>query len=150
MLAELQKGARAGAGFRLVYVDAGDLHTHPHLAKVWQRRGCPLNVPAAGKNQRRAIFGAVDSATGQVIWHREERKGGEAFAAFLEQLAGTWPDDQLVPVRDNVRHHRSLVVRTWSAAQDGRVTPFWLPVSTPNLKLMERVWWFLKQKLTCH
>lgn len=44
-----KKGAAAGAGFRLVYVDACDLHTHPHLAQVWQRRGHPVIVPAAGK-----------------------------------------------------------------------------------------------------
>ena len=107
-------------------------------------------VPAAGKDQRRAVFGAVDYGSGQVTWHLHLRKGGDAFAAFLGQLAQTWPDDQLVLVLDNVSYHRSRVVRAWWAAQDGRVTPLWLPVSTPNLNLMERVWRYLKQKLACH
>ena len=107
-------------------------------------------VPAAGKDQRRAVFGAVDYASGQVIWQLAEHKGGEAFAAFLARLAHTWPDEQLVVVMDNVSYHRAPAVRVWWGEQAGRITPFWLPVYSPNLNLMERVWRYLKQKLACH
>lgn len=96
------------------------------------------------------MFGAVDYASGQVVWCMAERKGGEGFAAFLAQIAQTWPDDQLVLVMDNVSYHRSPMVRAWWVEQQGRVTPFWLPVYAPNLNLMERVWRFLKQRLACH
>lgn len=41
-------------------------------------------------------------------------------------------------------------MRTWWAAQDGRVLPFWLPKYAPHLNLLERVWRFLKQQLACH
>lgn len=109
-----------------------------------------MMVPAAGKDQRRAIFGAVDYGSGRVIRQFHPKKGGDGFAAFLGQLAQTWPEDQLVLVMDNVSYHRSPVVRAWWAEQKGRVTPCWLPVYTPNLNLMERVWRFLKQKLACH
>lgn len=78
------------------------------------------------------------------------RKGGDAVAALLDQIAQRWPDEQLVLVMDNVSDHRSPMVRAWWAEQEGRGTPFWLPVYTPNLNLIERVWRFLKQQLTCH
>jgi transposase len=107
-------------------------------------------VPAAGADQRPAVFGAVDYASGQVVWQVAERKGGDGFATFLAHLAEAWPEEQLVLVLDNVSYHRSPVVRTWWAAQAGRITPLWLPVSTPTLNLMERVWRFLKQHLACH
>jgi transposase len=107
-------------------------------------------VPAAGKDQRRAVVGAVDDASGQVIWQLAEHKGGEVVAAFLARLAQTWPDEQLVLVMDNVSSHRATAVRAWWAEQGGRITPFWLPVSTPTLNLMERVWRLLKQNLACH
>lgn len=118
--------------------------------QVWQRRGRPLSVPAAGKDQRRAVFGAVDYASGVVTWQLHPQKGGDAFAAFLAQIAETWPEDQLILVMDNVSYHRAPAVRTWWAGQAGRVTPFWQPAYTPTLNLMERVWRFLKQKLACH
>ena len=107
-------------------------------------------MPAAGKDRRRAVFGAVDYASGQVVWQLAAHKGGEAFVAFLARLARTWPDEQLVLVMDNVSYHRAPAVRAWWAEQQGRITPFWLPVYTPNLNLMERVWRYLKQKLACH
>jgi transposase len=107
-------------------------------------------VAAAGKDQRRTVFGAVDYETGHVIWQLAEHKSGDGFVAFLDQIARTWPAEHVVLVMDNVSYHRSPVVRTWWAAQQGRIIPFWLPVYTPKLNLMERVWRFLKHKLACH
>ena len=131
-------------------MDECDLPSHPHLAAVWQRRGAPLTVPAAGKDERRAVFGALDYASGTVGWQLGPHKGGEAFAAFLSQVAQRWPTEDLVLVMDNVSSHRAPAVRTWWAAQQGRIIPFWLPAYTPTLNLIERVWRFLKQKLACH
>ncbi len=38
-------------------------------------------------------------------------KGGDAFAAFLEQITHVWPDHHVVLVLDNASYHRSPVVR---------------------------------------
>jgi transposase len=107
-------------------------------------------VPAAGADQRRAVFGALDYGSGQVLTDLAPQKDGARFAAFLAQVAQTWPADHLVLVMDNVSYHRSRAMRDWWATQDGRLTPFWLPAYTPNLNLIERVWRYLKQKLACH
>jgi transposase len=109
-----------------------------------------MTVPAAGADQRRAVFGALDYASGQLVWQLHDHKDGAACAAFLEQIAQTWPEEDLLLVMDNVSYHRSPAVRTWWAAQHGRIIPFWLPVYAPTLNLIERVWRFLKQKLACH
>ena len=34
------------------------IHTHPHLAKVWRRKGQPIRIPAAGKDQKGLVSGA--------------------------------------------------------------------------------------------
>ena len=130
-------------------MDECALHTRPYLAKVWRRCGRPRRV-LTGPQRRRTVFGALDYGSGDLIRHMCPAKGGDAVAAFLQQLAETWPDDQLVLVLDNVSYHRSPVVRRWWAAQHGYITAFWLPVSSPHLNLIERVWRFLKQKLPCH
>ena len=109
-----------------------------------------MSVPAAGEDRRIAVYGALDYASGRVVWHTAAKKDGAGFATFLEQLAQAWPEDDLVLVLDNVSYHRSLPMRTWWADQQGRVLPFWLPAYCPNLNLLERVWRFLKQKLACH
>lgn len=108
-----------------------------------------LKVPT-GPHQTRTVFGALDYRSGRGCWQIQSRKGGDTFAAFLAQVAQTWPDDHLVLVLDNASYHRSPVVKRWWAAQQGRITPFWLPVYSPHLNLIERVWRFLKQRLGCH
>ena len=109
-----------------------------------------MRVAAAGQDERRAVFGALDYASGRLCWQVCAAKRGAAFAAFLGRVARTWPDQTLVLVLDNVSYHRSPPVRAWWAAQEGRVVPFWLPAYTPTLNLQERVWRFLKHKLACH
>ena len=109
-----------------------------------------MTVPAAGEDHRIAVYGAVDYATGRVVWQMASKQDGAGFAAFLEQLAQAWPEEDLVLVLDNVSYHRSAPMRIWWAAQVGRMLPFWLPAYAPNLNLLERVWRFLKQKLACH
>lgn len=107
-------------------------------------------MPAAGEDKRIAVYGALDYASGQLLWRTATHKDGAGFATFLEQIGQTWPEEDLVLVLDNVSYHRSAAMRTWWAEQHGRVLPFWLPVYAPNLNLLERVWRFLKQKLACH
>lgn len=70
-------------------------------------------VPAAGQDQRRAVFGAGDYASGEVTWQIHPPNGGAAFAAFLVQISTTWPTDQVVLVMDTVSYHRSPVVHAW-------------------------------------
>lgn len=108
-----------------------------------------MKVPT-GPHQTRTVFGALDYGSGQVCWQIQERKGGDPFATFLAQVAQTWPEDDLVLVLDNASYHRAPAVRDWWAAQAGRLIPYWLPVYSPQLNLIERVWRFLKQKLACH
>ena len=62
-----KKGAAAGAGFRVVYVDECTIQTRPYLAKGWQRRGSVMKVPT-GPHQTRTVFGALDYGSGRVCW----------------------------------------------------------------------------------
>jgi hypothetical protein len=52
----------------LVYLDECEVHRHPRLAKVWQRHGRVMRVPAAGENKKFAVFGALDYASGRLTW----------------------------------------------------------------------------------
>jgi len=121
------------------------------LAKVWRRRGGVTRVPAAGEDRKMAVFGAVDYASGRVIWQTSERKGERAFMAFLDHLAATLPADvPTVIVLDNVGYHKSHALRAHWQRLAYRFRPFWLPAYAPHLNLMERVWRFLKEKLSSH
>ena len=98
---------------RLVYLDECEIHRHPRLAKVWQRRGCPVKIPAAGEDRKFAVFGALDYATGQIIWQLSPQKDGTVFVAFLDHLVATLPAGPLVIVLDNVGYHKGRLAKNW-------------------------------------
>lgn len=107
-------------------------------------------VPAAGEDRRFTIFGALDYTTGRLVHQLSGRKDSAAFLVFLDELAARYPDERLVLVLDNVGYHNSHVVRSWWVEHHERIQPFWLPAYSPHLNLIERVWRFLKDKLSCH
>jgi putative transposase len=108
-------------------------------------------VPAAGEDQKAVIFGAVEYATGQIVWQTSPRKGEAAFSAFLDRLAAALPPSEpVVVVLDNVGYHKSLALREVWRHYATRLEPFFLPAYAPQLNLIERLWRYLKQKLACH
>ncbi|MHB8645758.1 MAG: transposase [Thermomicrobiales bacterium] len=55
-----------------------------------------------------------------------------------------------VIVLDNVGYHKRRALRAhWQRLSD-RFQPFCLPAYSPHLNLTERIWRFLKDKLSCH
>jgi hypothetical protein len=109
-----------------------------------------MRVPAAGADRKFVVFGALDYATGQVHWRLSLRKDSQAFVTFLEQLRQTWPEEKLVVVLDNVGYHKSRQTLAWWQQWQHQLCLFFLPAYTPELNLMERVWRYVKDKLSCH
>jgi transposase len=107
-------------------------------------------VPAAGEDSKFVVFGALDYASGQVLWQLSPNKDGKAFVAFLDHLAAQFPEASLVLVLDNVGYHKGRLAKNWWMAQHDRIRPLWLPTYSPELNLMERVWGYVKDKLSCH
>jgi transposase len=131
-------------------VDECEVHRHPRLTRVWQRKGHPLRVPAAGEDAKFVVFGGLDYASGQVIWQTAPAKDGATFVTFLDHLAAALPTGHVLIVLDNVGYHKAHLARRWWVAHQDRIRPLWLPAYSPELNLIERVWRHLKDKLANH
>jgi transposase len=71
--------------------------------------------------------------------------------AFLTELVSAFPPEEaLVVVLDNVGYHKSHALRAWWRAHAKRIQPFFLPASSPEPNLIERLWRYPKDKLACH
>jgi hypothetical protein len=108
-------------------------------------------VLVLGDDHKCTVFGAVDDASGHVLWQTSARKGEDAFMALLDHLVEALPaNEPAVVVLDNAGYHTSHAVRAhWQRLAD-RLHPFFLPAYAPQLNLLERLWRSLKAKLTCH
>jgi transposase len=110
-----------------------------------------MRVQAAGADQKCAIFGALDYASGRLVYALSARKDETAFMAFLERLLEALrPDEAVVVVLDNAGYHKSLAMREWWRAHAAQLQPFFLPAYSPELNLIERLWRYLKAKSACH
>jgi hypothetical protein len=89
-------------------------------------------IPTAGEDKKFTVFGALAYASGRVIWQVSARKGEQAFLAFLDHLAATFPADvPTVIVLDNFGYHNSHALRERWQALSARFFPFWLPAYAP-------------------
>ena len=71
--------------------------------------------------------------------------------AFLDELPHAFLlTSPLVVVFDNASYHKSHAVQDWWRAHTDQSQPFSLPVYSPQLNLLERLWRYLKGKLACH
>jgi hypothetical protein len=109
-----------------------------------------MRIPAAGEDQKFVVLGALDYASGQILYQVSARKGEDAFMTFLKEVVSAFPAESLVVVLDNVGYHKSHALREWWRAHAERIQPFFLPAYAPELNLIERLWRSLKGKLACH
>ena len=109
-----------------------------------------MKIPAAGEDRKFAGFGALDYATGQIVWQLSPQKDGKAFVAFLDRLVATLSDGPLVIVLDNVGYPKGRLAKNWWMTHHDQVRPPLLATYAPELNLMERVWGYVKDTLSCH
>ena len=107
-------------------------------------------MPAAGEDKKFVVFGGLDYAAGRIIWQTSATKDSTSFVRFLDRLAAALPEGPVVVVLDNVGYHKSHEARRWWIAHRDRIRPLWLPAYAPELNLIERIWRYLKDKLSNH
>jgi transposase len=146
----LLKQQAAAGDIRLLFGDESEALTHPYLAHCWAGRGVDLRIEAPGRAKRRALLGALDHATGELIVLTSATKRSDDFIDLLGRLdRGYAPRPgragrPVVLVLDNGPIHtskataRALAARPW-------LTVEWLPKYAPELNDIERSWRDLKR-----
>ena len=152
---KLLKQQAAAGDIRLLFGDESEALTHPYLAHCWAERGADLRVEAPGRAKRRALLGALDHATHEliVVTSSTERSGDFVdLLGRLDHAYGPAPrreDRPVVLVLDNGPIHTgkaataALAARPWLRVE-------WLPKYAPELNDIERSWRDLKRHYLAH
>ncbi len=147
-LARAQALAAAGRAV-LLYLDECDLHLLPVVRSCWMK-GPRLRVPTPGTNAKRAFFGALEAASGQLHWVSHERKRAVDFVAFLQRLAAQYPEGPVILALDNAPTHTAKVVQRWLEAQP-RLEVVWLPkYAAHEVNPIERIWGLMKSAVAAN
>jgi DDE superfamily endonuclease len=146
-----------------VFIDESWFVLWPHQAETWAEIGCPLRIPkdkSWGRNDRPAscaLYAGMDVLSREVegewheTWNQEEtwkhlqgvikeyeQRGARYLIVFWDH--GPWHVRR--SVRRRVRAHNLEVKRQWREGRGGgvRVLLFHLPIRSPWLMPLERVW----------
>jgi transposase len=130
------------AGGEVWVGDTTTLREFPPLRAAWARRGQQVEVVISGRNARRALHGALNPATGELVRTVTARARGEDVATAVGALGAVRPGVPKLLVWDNAPPHHTHAARDAAAA--GGIEIAWLPFRSPELNPCEDLWRRLK------
>jgi transposase len=138
--------AQANADHPLYFVDGMHPAYTAHPAFGWIKRGATRELKSNHGRVNVNINGALSWPDRQVVHLQAEKITSEAMIALFETLAARHPTASAIKVvLDNASYNRSAAVKAYLAREDCRIQLVFLPPYSPNLNLIERLWWFLKK-----
>lgn len=118
----------------------------------WQRKGASgtKRIPSNSGRERLTIIGAINAMTHRpTILTTEGNCDGLMMQAFLGEVRNDYPTIKTIYIfLDNAKYNHSHLVR--AAAKKLHIKLLFLPPYSPNLNLIERLWKFMKKKVTAN
>lgn len=100
------------------------------------------------KRERQTFFGCVAIQTGQVVAKRADKGNAKTFKSFLKKVLHDFKDKKVVMVLDNVRYHHAKALKPFLEKNKSKIQLIFLPPYSPDFNPMERVWWYMRKKIT--
>jgi transposase len=138
----------------LLYEDEFDLNLLPGIIQCWTKRGQQRKIRTPGQNIKRYGFGAVHFLTGRLTYQVGTRKNSDGYIALLEQIVAeycpeeTYTGPKVGLVVDNYIIHRSKKTQAILDKYADRIEIIPLPTYSPKLNLIERLWKYVRRKVT--
>jgi transposase len=90
----------------------------------------------------------VNPISGQIVISFAEKGNSATFKKHLKKVIKSLPDEKLIIVLDNVRYHHAKKLKPFLEQNRERLELMFLPPYSPDLNPIERVWWFMRKKIT--
>lgn len=133
----------------LLYADEVDIHLNPKIGLDWMNYGQQKEVVTPGKNQKRYLAGALDSAAGRLTCVEGTRKDSSLFVTLLAALVEEYPwAARIHVILDNYRIHHSHMTQIALRHFGKRIVLHFLPPYCPNDNKIERGWLDLHAEVT--
>jgi transposase len=117
---------------------------------AWIRKGKEYEMPSNPGRNRLNITGAVNAEEPtEVVVVEQEMVNSQSTILVWEEIEEKHPDKQIIHFCDNAAYYKSSVIKEWLDAHP-RTTVRFLPPYSPNLNPIERLWKFMKKKVTAN
>lgn len=122
-----------------------------NLSYKWSEIGeQPLIEQKQYKRERVTLFGAVNPITGEVIAQQSERGNAKTFKKYLQKLLRFHKNStgKIHLILDNVRYHHAKILKPFLEKNKDKLSLLFLPAYSPDLNPIERVWWYMRKKIS--
>jgi len=100
------------------------------------------------KKERKTLMGCVNLYTGKVIAQTHDKGNAKSFLKFLKKVLKIYLKQKITLVLDNVRYHHARLLKPFLEKNQHRIELMFLPPYSPDFNPMERVWWYMRKKIT--
>lgn len=90
----------------------------------------------------------MNPISGQIVISFAEKGNSATFKKHLKKVIKSLPDEKLIIVLDNVKYHHAKKLKPFLEQNRERLELMFLPPYSPDLNPIERVWWFMRKKIT--
>lgn len=130
------------------YEDEVDIHFNPKIGSDWYFKGQQKRIITPGQNQKYYLAGCYNAQTREIVYTGYGRKNSQLFINMLEKLKRHYRQAKtLTLILDNYKIHTSQLVEAW-LVQNPTVNLLFLPVYSPWLNKIERLWQSLHETVT--
>lgn len=140
---ELQHRARQ-EGAVILYEDESTFRMWSRNAYSWGEKGEQLKGRVYMSNVLQKVFGALELATGRFIFKQAKSLKNHEFVAFLRYLLSRY-SQKIYLIADNGSSHKGKKVSDF-LAKNTRIEVVRLPVYSPHLNPIEKLWKQVKQE----
>ena len=138
--------AQADADHPLYFADGMHPAYKGHPAYGWIRRGVDRELKSNHGRVNVNINGALSWPDRAVVHLEADKITSVAMIALFDRLAARHPAAAAIDVvLDNASYNHSAAVKAYLSRDGCRIRLVYLPAYSPNLNLIERLWWLLKK-----
>ena len=128
---------------KLLFMDASHMQIACMLGFIWcfTRK----HVPALPLRGRVNLLGAISPNGKDFVYEvTQDSINQEAIMKFLRKIAAKFKGENIRLILDNASYHHAIAVK--ELAEELGIFLEFLPVASPNLNIIERLWKFVKTK----
>ena len=121
------------------------------LSYKWSEKGKqPMIEQKQYKRERLTLFGSVNPISGEVIVQQADRGNAMTFKKYLKKVIKHYSksNGKILMILDNVRFHHAKLLKPFLEQNKDRIELMFLPAYSPDLNPIERIWWYMRKKIT--
>jgi putative transposase len=133
----------------IVFEDEASLSNTATISYLWAEKGRqPSLKQKQRQRERKTLFGCVEPKTGIVLTCENEKGNTKTFFSFLLKTVKHYGNSKVIMVLDNVKYHHAKRLKPILEKYKHRIELVYLPAYSPDLNPMERIWWYMRKKIT--